>query len=63
LLPRIGADRLGPLPADENENWLNDEIVAGIAPSFVHRHLPNLPSDAAGRGGEAEDPVEPVRAV
>ena len=32
VLPRFGAYRLGQLPADEIENWLNDEIVAGIAP-------------------------------
>src|SRR4051794_12477813 len=38
VLPRFGAYRLGRLPADEIENWLNDEIEAGIAPSSVHRH-------------------------
>ncbi|HEX2272734.1 MAG TPA: tyrosine-type recombinase/integrase, partial [Acidimicrobiales bacterium] len=38
ILPRFGAYRLGRLPADEIENWLNDEIDAGIAPSSVHRH-------------------------
>lgn len=38
VLPRFGADRLGQIPADEIENWLNDEIAAGIAPSSVHRH-------------------------
>ncbi len=32
--------RLGQLPVDEIENWLNDEIAAGIAPSSVHRHFP-----------------------
>ncbi len=30
------------LPADEIENWLNDEIDAGIAPSSVHRHYRTL---------------------
>ena len=34
--------RLGQLPADEIENWLNDEIAAGIAPSSVHRHYRTL---------------------
>jgi site-specific recombinase XerC len=38
ILPRFGAYRIGRLPADEIENWLNDEIEAGIAPSSVHRH-------------------------
>ena len=37
VLPRFGAYRVGRLPADEIENWLNDEIDAGIAPSSVHR--------------------------
>ena len=36
VLPRFGSYRLGRLPADEIENWLNDEIAAGIAPSSVH---------------------------
>lgn len=39
VLPRFGAYRLGQLPADEIENWLNDELVAGIAGSSVHRRL------------------------
>jgi hypothetical protein len=38
VLPRFGAYRLGRLPAEEIENWLNDEIDRGIAPSSVHRH-------------------------
>ena len=38
VLPRFGTYRLGHIPADEIENWLNDEIDAGIAPSSVHRH-------------------------
>ena len=42
VLPRFGAYRLGRLPADEIENWLNDEIAAGIAPSSVHRHYRTL---------------------
>jgi site-specific recombinase XerC len=42
VLPRFGAYRLGQLPADEIENWLNDEIAAGIAPSSVHRHYRTL---------------------
>ena len=37
-MPRFGAYRIGRLPADEIENWLNDEIAAGLAPSTVHRH-------------------------
>jgi integrase len=38
VLPRFGAYRIGRLPADEIENWLNDEFAAGIAPSSVHHH-------------------------
>jgi integrase len=42
VLPRFGRYRLGQLPADEIENWLNDEIASGIAPSSVHRHYRTL---------------------
>src|SRR5687767_5727496 len=42
ILPRFGAYRLGRLPADEIEHWLNDEVAAGIAPSSVHRHYRTL---------------------
>src|SRR3546814_10660134 len=42
VLPRFGTYRLGQLPADETENWLNDEIAAVIAPSSVHRHYRTL---------------------
>ncbi|MGH9119690.1 MAG: tyrosine-type recombinase/integrase [Acidimicrobiales bacterium] len=42
MLPRFGAYRLGRIPPDEIENWLNDEIDAGIAPSSVHRHYRTL---------------------
>ena len=38
ILPRFGSYRLGRLPADEIENWLNDEVASGIAASSVHRH-------------------------
>jgi len=38
ILPRFGADRIGRLPADAIEHWLNDEIASGLAPSSVHRH-------------------------
>ena len=38
ILPRFGSYRLGRMPADEIENWLNDEIEHGIAASSVHRH-------------------------
>jgi hypothetical protein len=38
VLPRFGTYRIGRLPADEIENWLNDETAARIAPSSVHRH-------------------------
>lgn len=42
VLPRFGHYRLGQLPADEIENWLNDEIAGGLAPSSVHRHYRTL---------------------
>jgi hypothetical protein len=42
VLPRFGAYRLGRIPAEEVENWLNDEIDAGIAPSSVDRHYRTL---------------------
>ena len=42
VVPRFGAYPIGRVPADEIENWLNDEIDAGIAPSSVHRHYRTL---------------------
>jgi integrase len=42
VLPRFGSYRLGRLPADEIENWLNDEIAEGITASSVHRHYRTL---------------------
>ncbi len=42
ILPRFGAERIGRLPADAIEHWLNDEIAAGLAPSSVHRHYRTL---------------------
>ncbi len=42
VLPRFGDYRIGRIPADEVENWLNDEVEAGIAPSSVHRHYRTL---------------------
>jgi site-specific recombinase XerC len=42
ILPRFGSYRLGRLPADEIEQWLNDEVAAGIAASSVHRHYRTL---------------------
>ncbi len=38
----FGDYRLGFIPAEEIELWLNDEIDAGIAPSSVHRHYRTL---------------------
>lgn len=38
VLPRFGDYRIGSVPAEDIENWLNDELDAGIAPSSVHRH-------------------------
>ena len=42
IVPRFGTYRLGRLPANEIEHWLNDEIAAGLAPSTVHRHYRTL---------------------
>jgi integrase len=42
VLPRFGSYRLGRLPAEEIEEWLNDEIEQGLAPSSVHRHYRTL---------------------
>ena len=42
VVPRFGSYRIGRLPADEIENWLNDEVAAGLAPSSVHRHYRTL---------------------
>lgn len=42
VLPRFGTYRLGRIPADEIENWLNDELAAGVASSSVHRHYRTL---------------------
>lgn len=42
VLPRFGAYRLGRLPAEEIEQWLNDEVATGLAPSSVHRHYRTL---------------------
>jgi integrase len=42
ILPRFGSYRLGRLPAEEIEQWLNDEVASGIAASSVHRHYRTL---------------------
>lgn len=42
VLPTLGARRLGQLRAEEIERWLNEEIVAGLASSSVHRHYRTL---------------------
>jgi site-specific recombinase XerD len=42
VVPRFGSYRIGRLPADDIESWLNDEVAAGIAPSSVHRHYRTL---------------------
>ena len=42
VLPRFGSYRLGRLPAEEIEEWLNDEIEQGLSPSSVHRHYRTL---------------------
>jgi integrase len=42
VLPTLGAYRLGAIPPDAIENWLNDELEAGLAASSVHRHYRTL---------------------
>ena len=61
VLPRFGSYRLGRLPADEIENWLNDEIAAGYRAVLGPPPLPDAAPHAAGRRREAEDPRQPVR--
>jgi hypothetical protein len=50
VLPRFGDYRLGRLPADEIEDWLNDELKAGVAASSVHR-VPVVGAGDRPRGG------------
>ena len=38
----LGAYRPGSVPADAIENWINDELEAGIAASSVHRQYRTL---------------------
>ena len=42
VLPRFGTYRLGRIPPEEIEQWLNDELADGLAPSSVHRHYRTL---------------------
>lgn len=42
VLPQFGSYRLGRLAGEEIEEWLLDEIDAGLAPSSVHRHYRTL---------------------
>ena len=42
VLPHFGRHRIGRLQSDEIENWLNDELEAGLAPSSVHRDYRTL---------------------
>jgi len=49
VLPRFAAYRLGRIPADEIENWLNDEIEAGIAPLRSRSRRSPWPRRSGGR--------------
>ena len=40
--PRFGAVRLGRITPEDVEEWLNDELDAGVASSSVHRHYRTL---------------------
>jgi integrase len=42
VLPQFGRHRIGRVQSEEIENWLNDELEAGLAPSSVHRHYRTL---------------------
>jgi hypothetical protein len=42
VLPAFGACRLGSIPPDAIENWLNDVLEARIAASSVRRHYRTL---------------------
>lgn len=61
VLPRFGAYRIARLPADEIENWLNDESRRRHSAKLRAPPLPHLASRPSGRGREAEDPFQPVR--
>ncbi len=62
ILPRFGAYRIGRLPADEIENWLNDEVAAGVAPSSVHVVLSaNVSMDLEVEQGGMTGAVTPER--
>ena len=50
-----------PLPADEIENWLNDEVGAGVAPSSVHRHYRTLRRMLEVAVEKQKHPHQPVR--
>jgi integrase len=41
-LARFGTYRIGRTPPDDVEDWLSDELDAGLAPSSVHRHYRTL---------------------
>ena len=60
VLSRFVSYRLGQLPADEIENWLNDERL-GHRAIVSASALSNAAANARGRGPEAEDPRKPVR--
>lgn len=42
VLPRFGNYRLGRIPPEQIEQWLNDELADGLAASSVHRHYRTL---------------------
>ena len=42
VLPRFGAVRIGRIKPEDVEEWLNDELDAGVASSSVHRHYRTL---------------------
>ena len=60
--PAVRRVRLGRLSPEEIENWLNDELAKGFAPSSVHRHYRTLRRmlQIGGREGPvAHQPVRP----
>jgi integrase len=42
VLPQFGRQAIGRLQPEDIENWLNDELEDGLAPSSVHRHYRTL---------------------
>jgi integrase len=63
IVPRFGTYRIGRLPADEIENWLNDEVFSGLAPSPAHRYYRTLRRMLQVAAGKQKLPANPCDRV